>query len=123
MTCPSPRCRAFGAAGSTAAYFDEALRQTYFPDKPENVLKLRREDDGTIAFEPPPDLVYRLKSLPKSYLTDQGILPTSKKEGRLRLTFDRRGSRPSVWRSPGRPPRASGPTSVTCRTSIPSWTG
>ncbi|WP_411089791.1 SNF2-related protein [Streptomyces sp. 061-3] len=79
----------FGAAGSTAAYFDEALRQTYFPDKPENVLKLRREDDGTIAFEPPPDLVYRLKSLPKSYLTDQGILPTPKKEGRLRLTFDK----------------------------------
>lgn len=79
----------FGASGSTAAYFDEALRQTYFPNKPENVLKLRREDDGTIAFEPPSDLVYRLKALPKSYLTDQGILPTAKKEGRLRLTFDK----------------------------------
>jgi ERCC4-related helicase len=82
----------FGPAGSAAAtsdYFDEALRQVCHPVGPDIALKLRREKDGTIAFEPPSDLLHRLKALPKSYLTEQKILPTAQKEGRIRLTFDK----------------------------------
>ncbi|MET9994207.1 DEAD/DEAH box helicase [Streptomyces mutabilis] len=73
---------------STSAYFEEALRQIC-PTGPDNELKLRHEDDGTIAFEPPADLQYRFKALPKSYLTEQHILPTGKAPGRLRITFDK----------------------------------
>ncbi|MCX5274298.1 DEAD/DEAH box helicase [Streptomyces virginiae] len=82
----------FGTAGGTAAtsdYFDEALRQVCYPLSPDIALKLRRDKDGTLAFQPPSDLLYRLKALPKSYLTEQGIMPTANKEARIRLTFDR----------------------------------
>ena len=72
---------------STAAYVDEALRQVY-RGNPEDALTLRREDDGTIAFEPPRDLQYRFRSLPKDYLDEQNILPSRKEPGRLRVTFD-----------------------------------
>jgi hypothetical protein len=74
---------------STSAYFDEALRQIC-PTGPEAELSLRRDDDGTIAFEPPPDLQYRLRSLPRTYLQEQGILPTRGRPGRLRMTFSRK---------------------------------
>ncbi|MCG8923202.1 DEAD/DEAH box helicase [Lentzea sp. CC55] len=73
---------------STAAYFDEALRQIC-PTRPEDDLSLRRDEDGTIAFEPPADLQYRFKALPKSYLDEQGILPTSARPGRLLMTFSK----------------------------------
>ncbi|MGX4695532.1 SNF2-related protein [Streptomyces sp. JNUCC 63] len=78
-----------GGTAATADYFDEALRQVCHPISPDIALKLRREKDGTIAFEPPPDLLHRLKALPKSYLTEQQILPTANKEARIRLTFDK----------------------------------
>ncbi|WP_245588724.1 DEAD/DEAH box helicase [Actinoalloteichus caeruleus] len=74
---------------STAAYFDEALRHIC-PTRPEDDLALRRDEDGTIAFEPPTDLRYRFKALPKSYLDEQGILPTSARPGRLRITFSKK---------------------------------
>jgi ERCC4-related helicase len=74
---------------SRADYFDEALRQIC-PTRPEDDLSLRRDENGTLAFEPPPDLQYRLKSLPKSYLDEQGILPGRERAGRLRLTFSKR---------------------------------
>ncbi|MGH4029371.1 SNF2-related protein [Actinomycetota bacterium Odt1-20B] len=80
---------ASGGSAATAAYFDEALRQVCAPISPDIALKLRREKDGTIAFQPPSDLLYRLKALPKSYLMEQQILPTANKEGRIRLTFDK----------------------------------
>jgi hypothetical protein len=83
----------FGTVGSTTAtsdYFTEALRQVCHPISPDIALKLRREGDGTIAFQPPPDLLHRLKALPKSYLTEQEILPTANREARIRLTFDKR---------------------------------
>ncbi|MDT0378313.1 DEAD/DEAH box helicase [Streptomyces sp. DSM 42041] len=82
----------FGTTGSTTAtsdYFDEALRQICHPVSPDIALKLRREKDGTLAFQPPSDLLHRLKALPKSYLTEQQILPTAQREGRIRLTFDK----------------------------------
>lgn len=78
-----------GGTDATSGYFDEALRQVCHPISPDIALKLRREKDGTIAFEPPSDLLHRLKALPKSYLTEQQILPTANKEGRIRLTFDK----------------------------------
>ncbi|WBB62561.1 DEAD/DEAH box helicase [Streptomyces sp. WMMC500] len=82
----------FGTVGSATAtfdYFAEALRQVCHPVSPDIALKLRKEDNGTLAFQPPPDLLHRLKALPKSYLTEQEILPTANKEGRIRLTFDK----------------------------------
>ncbi|MFF3248824.1 SNF2-related protein [Streptomyces sp. NPDC002870] len=78
-----------GGAAATSDYFDEALRQVCHPISPDIALKLRREKDGTIAFRPPSDLLYRLKALPKSYLIEQEILPTSQREGRFRLSFDK----------------------------------
>ncbi|MEU4955147.1 SNF2-related protein [Streptomyces lavendulae] len=73
---------------STASYFDEALRQVCRPN-PEDQLSLRRDDDGTIAFEPPRDLLYRLKALPKSYLDEQQIMPRKNEPGRMRITFSK----------------------------------
>ncbi|TGB18480.1 helicase [Streptomyces palmae] len=73
---------------STADYFDEALRQICRPN-PEDQLALRRDDDGTIAFEPPRDLLYRLKALPKSYLDEQRIMPRKTEPGRIRITFSK----------------------------------
>ncbi|MFC3500039.1 SNF2-related protein [Micromonospora krabiensis] len=71
---------------STENYFEEALRQVCRPN-PEDHLSLRRDDDGTIAFEPPADLLHRLRSLPRSYLDEQRILPTKTEPGRMRVTF------------------------------------
>ncbi|MFF6772664.1 SNF2-related protein [Streptomyces sp. NPDC012637] len=73
---------------STADYFDEALRQVCRPN-PEDQLSMRRDDDGTIAFEPPRDLLYRLKALPKSYLDEQRIMPRKAEPGRMRITFSK----------------------------------
>lgn len=71
---------------STEDYFEEALRQVCRPN-PEDHLSLRRDNDGTIAFEPPADLLHRLRSLPRSYLDEQRILPTKSEPGRMRITF------------------------------------
>ncbi len=71
---------------STEDYFEEALRQVCRPN-PEDHLSLRRDDDGTVAFEPPADLLHRLRSLPRSYLDEQRILPTKTEPGRMRVTF------------------------------------
>ncbi|MER6843518.1 DEAD/DEAH box helicase [Streptomyces platensis] len=73
---------------STADYFEEALRQVCRPN-PEDMLSLRRDKDGTIAFEPPADLLYRLKALPKSYLNEQQILPSKDEPARMRVTFSK----------------------------------
>jgi ERCC4-related helicase len=70
----------------TEAFFDEALREIC-PTGPEDELSLRRDDDGTVAFTPPPDLVHRLRALPRSYLQEQGVLGSADKPGRLRITF------------------------------------
>lgn len=74
--------------GSAKDYFDAALRQIC-PTGPEDELNLRRDTDGTIAFEVPADLLYRLKALPKSYVEEQGIQPSATTPGRLRVTFAR----------------------------------
>lgn len=83
-----PRANVPRLFSSTADYFDEALHQICRPN-PEDQLSLRRDDDGTIAFEPPRDLLYRLKALPKSYLDEQKILPRKAEPGRMRITFSK----------------------------------
>ncbi|WP_223838720.1 DEAD/DEAH box helicase [Saccharopolyspora pogona] len=83
---------------STESYFDEALRQIC-PMGPEQELTLRRESDGTIGFEPPADLRYRLRALPQSYLDEQGILPTTQREGRLRITFKEKHAQEQLQRA------------------------
>lgn len=83
-----PRANVLSLFASTADYFEAALRQVSRPN-PEDLLCLRRDDDGTIAFEPPADLLYRLRSLPRSYLDEQRILPTRGEPGRIRITFSR----------------------------------
>ncbi|MFD0856496.1 hypothetical protein ACFQ07_29930, partial [Actinomadura adrarensis] len=83
-----PRAPVLRLFDSTADYFDEALRQICHPN-PEDMLSLRRDDDGTIAFEPPRDLLYRLRALPKSYLDEQRILPRKDEPGRIRITFSK----------------------------------
>ncbi|MDX2551705.1 SNF2-related protein [Streptomyces scabiei] len=83
-----PRAAVPNLFRSTADYFNEALRQVCHPN-PEDQLSLLRYNDGTIAFEPPGDLLYRLKSLPKSYLDEQRILPRKNEKGRMRITFSK----------------------------------
>ncbi|WP_433615370.1 SNF2-related protein [Dactylosporangium sp. CA-139114] len=84
-----PTAKVLSLFGSTEDYFEEALRQVCRPN-PEDQLSLRRDDDGTIAFEPPPDLLYRLRSLPKSYLDEQRIMPHGTEPARMRITFSKR---------------------------------
>jgi superfamily II DNA or RNA helicase len=81
-----PRAVVPALFGHTGDYVDAAFRQV-FHDDPEGALSLRYDEDGTIAFSPPPDLVYRLRALPASYLSEQRILGTADEPGRMRVTF------------------------------------
>ncbi|MFI9274016.1 SNF2-related protein [Kitasatospora sp. NPDC052896] len=83
-----PRARVPRLFADTAEYFEAALRQVCRTN-PEDELTLRRDPDGTIAFEPPRDLAYRFRALPKSYLDEQHILGSKKGPGRLRVTFSK----------------------------------
>ncbi|MFF3595638.1 SNF2-related protein [Kitasatospora indigofera] len=83
-----PRAQALRLFPDTAAYFEAGLRQVC-RTSPEDELALRRDPDGTIAFEPPRDLAYRFRALPKSYLDEQRILPRRDEPGRLRVTFSK----------------------------------
>jgi ERCC4-related helicase len=82
------RAKVLTLFASTADYFEDGLRQICRPN-PEDQLSLHRGDDGTLAFEPPADLLYRLRSLPQSYLKEQRILPGTDHPGRLRITFSK----------------------------------
>lgn len=84
-----PRAKELRLFPDTAAYFEAGLRQVCRTN-PEDELALRRDPDGTIAFEPPRDLAYRFRALPKSYLDEQQILPgRTGSAGRLRVTFSK----------------------------------
>ncbi|MGW4892474.1 SNF2-related protein [Kitasatospora sp. NPDC004240] len=83
-----PRAQVLRLFPDSAAYFETALRQICRTN-PEDELALRRDPDGTIAFEPPRDLAYRFRALPKSYLDEQRILPRRDEPGRLRVTFSK----------------------------------
>ncbi|WP_084701898.1 DEAD/DEAH box helicase [Cryptosporangium arvum] len=73
----------------TEDYVHTALRQV-FHDAPEGALSLRYDEDGAISLTPPPDLVYRLRALPASYLSEQRILGTADEPGRMSVTFSRK---------------------------------
>ena len=83
-----PRAQVPTLFAGTAEYFDEALRQICRVS-PEDELSLRRDPDGTIAFEPPRDLTYRFRALPISYLKEQNIIGTADRPGRIRVTFSK----------------------------------
>ncbi|MFE6864938.1 SNF2-related protein [Kitasatospora sp. NPDC057692] len=83
-----PRAQVLRLFPDTAAYFEAGLRQVCRTN-PEDELSLRRDPDGTLAFEPPRDLAYRFRALPKSYLDEQRILPRRDEPGRLRVTFSK----------------------------------
>jgi ERCC4-related helicase len=83
-----PRAQVPTLFAGTAEYFDEALRQICRVS-PEDELGLRRDPDGTIAFEPPRDLTYRFRALPISYLKEQNIIGTADRAGRIRVTFSK----------------------------------
>lgn len=83
-----PRAQVPTLFAGTAEYFDEALRQVC-KVSPEDELSLRRDPDGTIAFEPPRDLTYRFRALPVSYLKEQNIIGTAERPGRVRVTFSK----------------------------------
>ncbi|WP_369265802.1 SNF2-related protein [Streptomyces harbinensis] len=84
-----PRAEVPSLFDTSADYFDAAIQQVCDGRAPEDVLVLRREPDGTIAFQPPADLQHRFRDLPRSYLREQGVLPSEKSPGRLRITFDK----------------------------------
>ncbi|MEV0524010.1 DEAD/DEAH box helicase [Streptomyces sp. NPDC050439] len=74
----------------TKAYFDAAMELLY-PQAEREDLGFRPETaGGRIEFTPPDDLQYRFRALPKSYLEQEKILTTSKHEGTLRITFDKK---------------------------------
>ena len=83
-----PRAQVPTLFAGTQEYFDEALRQIC-KVSPEDELGLRRDPDGTIAFEPPRDLTYRFRALPVSYLKEQNIIGTADRPGRVRVTFSK----------------------------------
>jgi len=74
---------------TTEDYFEAALDLICQPN-PEVALRLRHEADGTVAFEPTPELVHRLRALPRSYLDEQRILPAGDEPGRVKVTFSSR---------------------------------
>ncbi|WP_307838627.1 MULTISPECIES: DEAD/DEAH box helicase [unclassified Frankia] len=84
-----PRAEVLTVFPTTEDYFEAALDLICQPN-PEVALKLRHEADGTVAFEPTPELVHRLRALPRSYLDEQRILPVGEEPGRVRVTFSNR---------------------------------
>ncbi|MEK8146101.1 helicase-related protein [Streptomyces sp. M10(2022)] len=106
---------------STADYFDEALRQVCHPN-PEDQLSLRRDDDGTIAFEPRATCSTGSRRCPSRTWTSSGSCPARPNRDDY-ASPSPRTSPMRVSRPRGRPPSPSGPTSLTSRTSTRSWTG
>ena len=74
----------------TPDYFDAAL-DVVFAGQAEDALELRREADGTIAFTPPRDLLYRFKALPPTYVREQ--INSDPERPRLLVTFDKATAR------------------------------
>ncbi|RAJ44768.1 SNF2 domain-containing protein [Kitasatospora sp. SolWspMP-SS2h] len=74
----------------TEAYFHAAMDLVY-PQSERDAMGWKPVTDrGRIEFTPPDDLQYRFRELPASYLDQEKILTTSKYDGRLSITFDRK---------------------------------
>ncbi|WP_030219559.1 DEAD/DEAH box helicase [Streptomyces sp. NRRL WC-3626] len=78
--------------GSTREFLDEALREVY-PDAHERLDLSIDAENGLLSFEPPSDLVHRLKALPPEYVREQGL------RDRLKVTFNRRLADSSLTRA------------------------
>ncbi|MFD8784306.1 DEAD/DEAH box helicase [Kitasatospora sp. NPDC059599] len=74
----------------TEAYFHAAMDLVYPQAEREAMGWKPVTDRGRVEFTPPDDLQYRLRALPASYLDQEKILTTSKYDGTLSLTFNRK---------------------------------
>ncbi|MEU1801396.1 DEAD/DEAH box helicase [Streptomyces sp. NPDC019937] len=77
---------------STAHFLDEALGEVY-PDAHTRLELDRDPQSGLLSFQPPADLVHRLKALPMDYLREQRL------RERLLVTFNRRLAEHSLQRA------------------------
>ncbi|MFI6877025.1 DEAD/DEAH box helicase [Streptomyces sp. NPDC050400] len=87
---PVPEADVPRVFADTRAYFDAAMDLVY-PQAEREALNFKPETaGGRIEFTPPDDLQYRFRQLPKSYLEQEKILTTTKHEGTLSVTFDKK---------------------------------
>ncbi|MCX5529780.1 DEAD/DEAH box helicase [Streptomyces sp. NBC_00006] len=87
---PVPEADVPRVFAGTKAYFDAAMDLVY-PQAEREALNWKPETaGGRIEFTPPDDLQYRFRQLPKSYLEQEKILTTTKHEGTLSITFDKK---------------------------------
>ncbi|MBL1095717.1 DEAD/DEAH box helicase [Streptomyces coffeae] len=77
---------------STAHFLDEALGEVY-PDAHDRLELDRDPQSGLLSFQPPADLIHRLKALPMDYLREQRL------RERLLVTFNRRLAEHSLQRA------------------------
>ncbi|MEU0403104.1 DEAD/DEAH box helicase [Streptomyces sp. NPDC006197] len=89
-TAPVPEADVPHVFTDTKAYFHAAMDLIY-PEAERVALGWKPETThGRIEFTPPDDLQYRFRALPKSYLEQEKILTTSKYDGTLSITFDKK---------------------------------
>lgn len=89
-TAPVPEADVPHVFADTKAYFHAAMDLIY-PEAERAALGWKPETaHGRIEFTPPDDLQYRFRALPKSYLEQEKILTTSKYDGTLSITFDKK---------------------------------
>ncbi|MFF5714929.1 DEAD/DEAH box helicase [Streptomyces sp. NPDC012756] len=89
-TPPVPEADVPHVFTDTKAYFHAAMDLIY-PEAERAALGWKPETThGRIEFTPPDDLQYRFRALPKSYLEQEKILTTSKYDGTLSVTFDKK---------------------------------
>ncbi|MFI8342812.1 DEAD/DEAH box helicase [Streptomyces sp. NPDC085639] len=89
-TAPVPEADVPHVFTDTKAYFHAAMDLIY-PEAERAALGWKPETThGRIEFTPPDDLQYRFRALPKSYLEQEKILTTSKYDGTLSVTFDKK---------------------------------
>ncbi|MGW5778967.1 SNF2-related protein [Streptomyces sp. NPDC003863] len=87
---PVPEADVPHVFADTKAYFHAAMDLIY-PEAERAALGWKPETaHGRIEFTPPDDLQYRFRALPKSYLEQEKILTTSKCDGTLSITFDKK---------------------------------
>ncbi|MEU5996236.1 DEAD/DEAH box helicase [Streptomyces sp. NPDC047197] len=87
---PVPEADVPRVFADTKAYFGAAMDLVH-PQAEREALNWKPETaGGRIEFTPPDDLQYRFRQLPKSYLEQEKILTTTKHEGTLSITFDKK---------------------------------
>ncbi|MFE7634063.1 DEAD/DEAH box helicase [Kitasatospora sp. NPDC057518] len=87
---PVPKADVPHLFADTEAYFHAAMDLVYPQAEREAMGWKPVTDRGRVEFTPPDDLQYRLRALPASYLDQEKILTTSKYDGALSITFNRK---------------------------------